>query len=102
MEVAKNTTTIRSVNNKHMAQQTAVELLFLDFKALSKNMRDSGDDPSANLIDYLCIKEHEAKEMEKKQIMDAYVEGINLVPCDLNSTDELDAEKYYNETFVKS
>jgi hypothetical protein len=39
--------------------------------------------------------------MMKEQIVEAYVEGINLVPCDVNSTDELDAIKYYNEKFGK-
>ena len=43
----------------------------------------------------------QAKQMEKEQIVKAYVQGINLVPCDVYSTDELDAEKYYNETFGK-
>ncbi len=41
----------------------------------------------------------QAKQMEKEQIVKAYVQGINLVPCDVYSTDELDAQKYYNETF---
>lgn len=80
-----------------MAQQTAVELLFLEFKALSKNMRDSGDDPSANLIDYLCIREHEAKKMEKEQIEKAYEQGT----LDGYEPNYGSGKQYYNETFGK-
>jgi hypothetical protein len=50
-------------NNK---QQTAVELLFLEFKSLSKVSRDAGDEQTANLIDFLCEREQQAKEMEKE------------------------------------
>ena len=35
-----------------------------------------------------------AKEMEKEQIMDAYWEGGQWVPCHPNS-----CEEYYNKTF---
>ena len=72
-----------------MAQQTAVEWL-----VRKVNMSRALDSIPAELV----IK---AKQMEKEQIVKAYVEGINLVPCDVNSTDELDAEKYYHKTFGK-
>lgn len=70
---------------------TAVELLFNEFKALSKSSRDAGDELSANLIDFLCEREQVAKEMEKQQIIDAY-------KYDNHYTLE-HAEHYYNETF---
>lgn len=74
-----------------MAQQTAVDWLIteIDVQFSHINIRWKEE-----MID-------KAKEMEKEQIVKAYVEGINLVPCDVNSTDELDAEKYYNKTFGK-
>jgi hypothetical protein len=49
-------------------KQTAMELLFLEFKSLSKVSRDAGDEQTANLIDFLCEREQQAKEMEKEQI----------------------------------
>jgi predicted esterase len=58
-----------------MTKQTAVEWLFLEFKALSKVARDAGDEESANLIDFLCEREKQAKEMEKQQILFAYNDG---------------------------
>ncbi len=51
-------------------KQTAVKLLFEEFKALSQSMRDAGDELSANLIDFLCEREEQALEMEKQQIID--------------------------------
>jgi hypothetical protein len=53
-------------------KQTAVQLLFAEFRALSKTSRFAGDDATANLIDFICEYEQEAKEMEKKQIMQAH------------------------------
>ena len=72
-----------------MAQQTAVDYLF----------EQLWETPKDKLEWYAILSK--AKQMEKEQIMKAYVEGINLVPCDVNSTDELDAEKYYHKTFGK-
>ena len=76
-----------------MAQQSAVEWLV---RKLSMEL--IGEIPLHRWDDIRDAVQH-AKQMEKEQIVKAYVEGINLVPCDVNSTDELDAEKYYHKTF---
>ena len=75
-------------------KQTAVELLFLEFKSLSKVSRDAGDEQTANLIDFLCEREQQAKEMEKEQIMNAFNIGFKDTGL-LFLTGEL----YYNETY---
>lgn len=72
--------------------QTAVDYLISELKTYVLKKND------IRLI-RPCLDK--AKQMEKEQIIKAYVEGINLVPCDVNSTDELDAEKYYHKTFGK-
>jgi len=77
-----------------MAQQTAVEWFIYKLNGCDS---ESNDFIFNGVITSELIEE--IKQMEKEQIIKAYVEGVNLVPCDLNSTDELDAEKYYNETF---
>ena len=80
-----------------MAQQTAVQYLIDELRS-GKNlqfvMTKCGHLITVhdNILDKIL-------QMEKEQIIKAYVEGINLVPCDVNSTDELDAEKYYDKTF---
>ena len=71
-----------------MKKQTAVTLLFQEFKALSEVMRKAGDEKNANLIDCLCEREEVAKQMEKEQIQDAFV----IRPY-------TNFEKYYNETY---
>lgn len=60
-----------------MAQQTAVELLFLTFKELSKAFRDADDIASANLIDFLCEREPAAKAIEKDQIIRAIIYALD-------------------------
>jgi hypothetical protein len=40
----------------------------------------------------------QAKEMEKEQIIDANIAGMEFIPVDPNRYQE-DAEQYYNETF---
>ena len=70
---------------------TAVEWLF---DKLKSHFEHDGD-----LLEGVIMTVEQAKQMEIEQIIQAYVEGINLVPCNVNSTDELDAEQYYNETF---
>ena len=65
-------------------KQTAVEWLIDELK-------DNG-------IDYLDLAYEiieKAKEMEKQQIVDAYIEGYS---SNLNASD---SEKYYNETYKK-
>jgi hypothetical protein len=74
-------------------KQTAVTLLFQEFKALSEVMRKAGDEKNANLIDCLCEREEVAKQMEKEQITDSYIEGHSIYGESTN------AEQYYNETY---
>jgi hypothetical protein len=73
-------------------KQTAVTLLFQEFKALSEVMRKAGDEKNANLIDCLCEREEVAKQMEKEQIETAWHDGIMGGQCG-------DSEQYYNETY---
>jgi hypothetical protein len=66
-------------------KQTAVEWLI--------------DELTDNGIDYLDLAYEiieKAKEMEKQQIVDAYIEGYS---SNLNAGD---SEKYYNETYKPS
>ena len=62
-------------------KQTAVEWLALYIKGITNLNCDE-------VIDH-------AKEMEKQQIIDAYIEGYS---SNLNAGD---SEKYYNETYSK-
>lgn len=80
-------------------KQTAVELLFKEFKTLSENSRFAGDNTTANLIDFLCERESVALEKEKEQIINAYWNGII---SEIDNHDELPtdrAEQYYKETY---
>jgi hypothetical protein len=79
-------------NNK---QQTAVQLLFAEFRALSETSRFAGDDATANLIDFLCEREQQAKEMEKEQKANTWNNAINAVEKDKWES----FEQYYNETY---
>jgi hypothetical protein len=65
-------------------KQTAVEWLLQRF--------ESGD--MYNVEDAQFIK-HQAKEMEKEQIIDAYFEGYY-------GGDNISGEQYYNETYNKN
>ena len=66
-------------------KQTAVEWLEIELK------KKGFDFP------YVTLKIAQAKEMEKQQIIDAYIEGdINGMMIEYKT-----AEKYYNETFNK-
>jgi hypothetical protein len=76
-------------------KQTAVTLLFQEFKALSEVMRKAGDEKNANLIDCLCEREEVAKQMEKEQIIDARQDGIDAVFKGYSISNE----EYYNETY---
>ncbi len=56
------------------------------------------DELTDNGIEYLDLAYEiieQAKEMEKQQIVDAYIEGYS---SNLNAAD---SEKYYNETYKK-
>lgn len=59
-----------------MSKQTAVTLLFQEFRALSEATRKAGDEQSANLIDFLCEREDVAKAMEREQLKEMYLKGI--------------------------
>jgi len=59
-----------------MSKQTAVTLLFEEFRALSEATRKAGDEQSANLIDFLCEREDVAKQMEREQLKEMYLKGI--------------------------
>ena len=88
---------IEELNNKNkliMAQQTAMELLFEEFKALSENMRQAGDEAYANTIDFLCERKESAIAMEKEQM-------IKFANYCVNGDLLKDAEQYYNETYGK-
>jgi hypothetical protein len=76
-------------------KQTAMQSLFLEFKTMSKVMRDSGDDTYANILDHLCEREEVAVLCEKEQIMNDYLQGIDSI------LEHRDEEDYYNETYGK-
>ena len=78
-------------NNK---QQTAMELLFLEFKSLSKVSRDAGDEQTANLIDFLCEREQQAKEIDKAKAFEIFKAGQDSM-----EEGGKGFEQYYNETF---
>jgi hypothetical protein len=66
-------------------KQTAVEWLHNE---LTKTWYDAKS--SKELLE-------QAKEMEKQQILDAHMEGHYVISYPVSP--ELEAEKYYNETF---
>jgi hypothetical protein len=81
-------------------KQTALTLLFQEFKALSEAMRKADDEQSANLIDFLCEREDVAKQMEREQIEDAFQEGKWDWQAHIcNGTPSTDLAQYYNETY---
>ena len=63
-----------------MAQQTAVEWLF-------EKMTEQGTNP------YWDMRFIQAKQMEKEQIMNAYIDG------ELQQGFEAEAEQYYRKTY---
>lgn len=83
-----------------MKKQTAITLLFQEFKALSEVMRKAGDEKNANLIDCLCEREEVAKQMEKEQIEIAFAKSY-LIGCEEVSYNDANkaSENYYNETY---
>lgn len=60
-------------------KKTVIELLFLEFKVLSNNLRFAGDESSANLIDLLCERETDALREEQEQLREAYDEGCSYL-----------------------
>lgn len=65
-----------------MSKQTAVEWLIEQIKGYDND----------------CEIFEEAKEMEKEQIIDAHISGMEFIAVDPNHYYN-DAEQYYNETF---
>jgi hypothetical protein len=73
------------MNNK---QQTAVDWLQSEI-----DNKDMGEIPMW-IYEFIA----QAKEMEKQQIIDANIAGMEFIPVDPNRYQE-DAEQYYNETY---
>jgi hypothetical protein len=67
-------------------QQTAVDWLW---DKLSNNYTNTV--PLLTLI-------HEAKQMERQQIIDANIAGMEFIPVDYEKYQQ-DAEQYYTQTF---
>lgn len=78
-----------------MKQQTAMQLLFAEFKSLSETARFSGDEQTANLIDFLCEREPIAIKKEQEQITLAYYEGVENQINDCT----VSAQEYFNQTY---
>jgi hypothetical protein len=72
-------------------KQTAVEWLIEEI-ILRLGIRIENTFDGNNLL-------KQAKEMEKKQIMDAHIDGMDSLPVYPNYNE--DAENYYNETYKK-
>jgi hypothetical protein len=75
--------------NTTTEKQTAVEWLIEQIE----NQRETGNTDLRTTL-HFCDK---AKEMEKEQIENAYIQGF--AECD--STGIMDVEQYYNQTFNK-
>ncbi len=71
-----------------MSKQTAVEWL-------QERLLLSLSDELKSLNGFFVI----AKEMEKEQIIEAHLHGMDSIPVDPNYKG--DAEQYYNETYKK-
>jgi len=80
-------------------KQTAVEWLVEQLVELDKQLdgRRKNDDATVLKLNPTKLFE-QAKEMEKEQIMDANIAGMEFIPVDPNRHQK-DAEQYYNETF---
>lgn len=82
---------------------TAMQKLFLEFRTLADAMKQSGDDASANLIDFICERESVAIGNEREQILNAYNQGYRDAEVDHEPNDDVsdydDAEQYYNQTY---
>jgi hypothetical protein len=75
--------------NTTTEKQTAVEWLIEQIE----NQRETGNTDLRTTL-HFCDK---AKEMEKEQIENAYIQGF--AECD--ATGIMDVEQYYNQTFNK-
>jgi hypothetical protein len=77
-----------------MNKQTSVDFLIEEFSAIFGKVNFTA-------MQGLLMKDavEKAKEMEKEQIIDAHLHGMDSIPVDPNYKG--DAEKYYNETYKK-
>jgi hypothetical protein len=71
-------------------KHTAVDWLYNNLKS---HFEHDGD-----LLECVQMSMQQAKEIEKEQIIDANIAGMEFIPVDPNRYQE-DAEQYYNETF---
>jgi hypothetical protein len=77
-------------------KQTAVDYLSEKYNYIT--WLRNRDEISAGRADELRADAYvQAKEMEKQQILDAHMEGHYVISYPVSP--ELEAEKYYNETF---
>jgi hypothetical protein len=80
--------------NKQYMKQTAVECLEDELNQIKSSSTDMNSTVKFLEIEFKELFE-QAKEMEKQQIIDAYIEGYSA-PENLG-----DSEQYYNEEFNK-
>ena len=78
-----------------MAQKTAVEFVIEKYEKFINSENGSGE---RYFYDELVKDIEQAKAMEKEQIIDANIAGMEFIPVDPNKHQE-DAEQYYNETY---
>ena len=85
-------------------KQTAVEWLIDELhRRLSIIKSEPNGDVRETMIDNFLIDFEQAKQMEKQQIIDAYIEGDSTGFEAMGEYKSLlikDAEKYYNETYT--
>jgi len=89
--ILQDTNTLNTKTNS-MAQKTAVEWL-----ASEINRRGPIENNPPKWLQELY---EEAKEMEKEQIIEANIAGMEFIAVD-PSRYQQDAEQYYNETYIK-
>jgi hypothetical protein len=78
--------------------KTAMQLLFEEFEALSKNSRFAGDEQMANLIDFLCERKEVALKEEKEQIQKAFSDGQET-PINHPTIPHYSRDEYYNDNY---
>jgi len=82
-------------------KQTAVSQIFAQIKAARKDTKFWND---SMLVDWLLEQKERYKQMEKEQMIDAWVNGCDNgydKACDNITWEEMDSAKdnYYNETY---
>ena len=75
-----------------MKKQTSIDFLIKEFSAIFENVNFTA-------MQGLLLKDavERAKEMEKEQIIEAHLHGMDFIPVDPSYKG--DAENYYNETY---